>query len=234
MSTQQSQATEAIAPNNSGGEEEEDLGALIYRESQLRKAEIAAEAGKRSLLSAPTPRRTSTRKRTPVNHGEKSLPSPQRKGVGASKRRKRESSPENQPRIKVRKKNYTRYECSADGCTNGVIKGGVCRRHGAKAILCSSEGCTNHVQNGGVCKKHGAKKKLCSSEGCTNQAKLGGVCIRHGAKVKRCSRDGCTNYAQRGGICIKHGAKKQQRKLCSTEGCTNQVKRGGVCRRHNV
>jgi hypothetical protein len=67
---------------------------------------------------------------------------------------------------------------------------------GVKAKIrkkCSAEGCTNQVQKGGVCKAHGAEVKRCSFEGCTNQAITGGVCITHGAKVKRCSRKGCTN-----------------------------------------
>ncbi len=63
-------------------------------------------------------------------------------------------------------------------------------RHGAKVKhkQCSKEGCSNQVINGGVCIKHGVKRKKCSFEGCTNQAvQQGGVCIRHGAKRKRCS-----------------------------------------------
>eukprot|EP00985_Skeletonema_marinoi_P024831 scaffold17643_cov67-Skeletonema_marinoi.AAC.1 len=127
--------------------------------------------------------------------------------------------------------------CSSEGCTNRVVKGGVCVKHGAKveAKRCSSEGCTNHVVKGGVCVKHGAKveAKRCSSEGCTNVARKGGVCWRHGAKVeaKRCSSEGCTNHVVKGGVCVKHGAKV---KLCSSEGCTNQAQKGGVCKKHGA
>ena len=46
MSTEQSHAKKP--PNEAG--EEDDLSALIYRESQLRKAEAAAESKKKSLL----------------------------------------------------------------------------------------------------------------------------------------------------------------------------------------
>jgi hypothetical protein len=106
-------------------------------------------------------------------------------------------------------------------------------KHGAKVKRCSTEGCTNFVVKGGVCVKHGAKVKRCSSEGCTNQAQKGGVCTRHGAKIKRCSSDGCTNHARKGGVCIRHGA-KDKLKRCSCKGCTNQSVRGGVCRRHGV
>ncbi len=105
-------------------------------------------------------------------------------------------------------------------------------KHGAKKKFkrCSIEGCTNQVINGGVCKRHGAKRE-CRHEGCTSHAVKGGVCIRHGAKMKRCISDGCANQAVKGGVCIKHGAK---RKLCSVEGCTNHAKKGGVCRRHGA
>lgn len=59
------------------------------------------------------------------------------------------------------------------------------KRHGAKRKLCSEEECTNIVVQGGVCIRHGAKVKVkvkrCSSEGCTNQVQRRGVCIKHGA-----------------------------------------------------
>ena len=79
-------------------------------------------------------------------------------------------------------------------------------RHGAKRKLCNSEGCTNQVLKGGVCLKHGAKVKRCSNKACTNKAVKGGVCVKHGAKVLRCNSEGCTNLAKRGGVCIRHGA----------------------------
>ena len=40
---------------------------------------------------------------------------------------------------------------------------------------------SNNVVRGGVCRRHGAKVKTCKHEGCTNQVVKGGVCIRHGA-----------------------------------------------------
>jgi hypothetical protein len=54
------------------------------------------------------------------------------------------------------------------------------------------EGCTNIVVKGGVCVTHGAKqkaKKRCNHEGCTNGAIKGGICWTHGAKreLKHCS-----------------------------------------------
>ena len=126
------------------------------------------------------------------------------------------------------RKNYKRSAngaavktCSHEGCTNVVVKGGVCKRHGAKKkkYICSHEGCTNKAQKGGVCIRHGAKvvkRKTCSHEGCTNVVVKGGVCKRHGAKVMRqtCSHEGCTKYAQKGGVCTRHGAKA---KTCSHE-----------------
>jgi len=127
--------------------------------------------------------------------------------------------------------------CSSEGCTNKVVKGGVCIKHGAKVKLCSIEGCTNYVQRNGVCIRHGAKVKVkqCSYEGCTNQVVKGGICIRHGAtvKAKRCSSEGCANRAINGGVCVRHGAKRKI-KLCSSEGCTNHSKNGGLCTRHGA
>jgi hypothetical protein len=86
------------------------------------------------------------------------------------------------------------------------------------------EGCTNIAIKGGVCKRHGAKKehkhKRCSVKGCTNQVQKGGVCIKHGAKVKSCSVEGCTNQSQRRRLCVKHGT-KAERKRCSSKGCTS-------------
>ena len=46
------------------------------------------------------------------------------------------------------KKKKKRY--SSDGCTNQVIQGGVCLRHGAKLKLCINEGRANNAQRGGV------------------------------------------------------------------------------------
>eukprot|EP00986_Skeletonema_menzelii_P008032 scaffold3256_cov120-Skeletonema_menzelii.AAC.4 len=160
-------------------------------------------------------------------------------GCSAPSRKRKHPSLEEggQSSERTPKKTY-KYVCSADGCTNHVVTGGVCVRHGAKVKLCSSEGCTNLAIKGGVCIRHGAKKKLCSSEGCTNQAQIGGVCMRHGAKdkISICSSEGCTNQARRkGGVCVRHGAKNGAKvKQCSSEGCTNQVIKGGVCIRHGA
>ncbi len=96
-------AAAEAAPNDTTGEDDDDVGVLIYREVQLRKAESAAES--KNTSTASTHRRTSTRKRTPVQdqNGE-SLPSSQQQ-TGASKRRKRESSVEEvRPKKKVAKK----------------------------------------------------------------------------------------------------------------------------------
>ena len=60
MSTEQRNLSQATA-SNSG---EDDIGALIYRESQLRKREVtaAAAARTRKKSSASTHRSTSTRR----------------------------------------------------------------------------------------------------------------------------------------------------------------------------
>ncbi|KAK1735718.1 hypothetical protein QTG54_013424 [Skeletonema marinoi] len=91
--------------------------------------------------------------------------------------------------------------------------------HGAKRKRCNSDGCTNNVVNGGVCKRHGAKVeyKRCNSEGCTNVSVKGGVCVKHGANLKRCRSKGCTNYAQKGGVCIKHGQRLRSKNVAAKD-----------------
>jgi len=66
MLTIQSQANEVVAPNDN---EDDDIGVLIYREFQLRKAEAAAAAERKTKSTAST-RRTSSRKRLPINYDE--------------------------------------------------------------------------------------------------------------------------------------------------------------------
>jgi hypothetical protein len=134
-----------------------------------------------------------------------------------------------------KKLDWRKYKktCKADGCTNIVVKGGVCIKHGAKVKQCSSEGCSNYAVKGGVCIKHGAQVKPCNNEGCTNFAQRGGVCIKHGANIKRCSSEGCSNKAKKGGVCIRHGATWTKKK-CNKEGCSNKAQKGGVCRRHGA
>ena len=173
---EESQAKKVVAP---GGEDDDDLGVLVYRESQLRKAEAAASAKNKETSTASTHHRhrtsTSTTKRSPVNHdGEKSLPHHNAKILRKGEKilRWRRIDPG---------KSWLKRNAESSICMNQVYRGGVCKRHGAKVKLCSSEGCSNQVIKGGVCINHGAKKKLCSSDGCTNQVIQGGVCVRHGA-----------------------------------------------------
>ena len=232
-----------------GEKDEEDYGALIYRESQLRKAEAAAAVAakaakddaknkkKSSLDVSSTHRRraTSTRVTSTAARdkpGDKPGVNAAHKTKASKRKRKIPVGREEQAPRKVAPKQYRKI-CSADGCTNQVQKGGLCRRHGAKTKRCSVEGCKNHAKKGGVCIKHGAKKTQCSMEECTNHAVRRGVCIKHGAKVeyKGCSVEGCTNLAQKRGVCMKHGAK---RKLCSSAVCTNSAKKGGVCIKHGA
>ncbi|KAK1732663.1 hypothetical protein QTG54_016640 [Skeletonema marinoi] len=291
--------------------EEDDIGALIYRESQLRKKEAVAAKKNERNSSASKHRATSTRRDAATIRGESSFATTDSRKLRASRardpwQRRLRLPPKggcniicltfpstllerglNQPEIEksrdipckgyglavalpvgldslvvgeelrklvekrkrhlpadvdegieptkkaAKRRQRKRYECSADGCTNNVVKGGVCWRHGAKPKikLCSNDGCTNQAKRGGVCMRHGAKVKLCSSAGCKNIVVRGGVCITHGAKMKLCRKEGCTNIIGKGGVCVKHGAKL---KRCSSEGCTNIVVKGGVCVRHGA
>jgi len=66
--------------------------------------------------------------------------------------------------------------------------------------LCSADGCANIIVNGGVCKRHGARVKLCSKDECTKQAQIGGLCLRHGAMRKTggmCSKQPYRNNVHR-------------------------------------
>ncbi len=114
--------------------QEDDLGALIYRESQLRKKEAAAAAAaaknERSYLAlhrcdgfhpVVRPRRQILIKAK--THLRK-VEIPQRKGcdyplLTADADGVKEATK------KPAKKKYRYYECSSDGCTNIAIKGGV-------------------------------------------------------------------------------------------------------------
>jgi hypothetical protein len=62
--------------------------------------------------------------------------------------------------------------------------------HGAKTKRCSIEGCTNIVVKGGVCVTHGAKvvKETMQLRGVCQRASQvvqGGVCYRHGNKIQQ-------------------------------------------------
>jgi len=156
--------------------EEEDVGALIHRECQLRKAEAAIALEQRDTIISVSDHRLST---CPAIKGE-ALKAPARadglskkKNAGSEMplkgKRKLSEGEEELAQMTAAKKKYS-CECSFDACTNNAVNGGVCVRHGAKVKRCSREGCTNQVQKGGVCVRHGAKVKRCRSEGCTNQA----------------------------------------------------------------
>ena len=188
-----------------GEDDEEDYGALIYRESQLRKAEAAAftaAAAKAASVDVSSTRRRATSTRaTSAGDGKSRLSVNAVKRARVYSKRKRGSSTEDEeqtPRKAARKQ--CRKKCSANGCTNIVVKGGVCIKHGTTVKRCSAEGCTNQAQKGGKCMKHGADIKRCSAEGCTSFAHKGGVCMKRGAERKRCSSEGCTNIAVKGGV----------------------------------
>ena len=44
--------------------------------------------------------------------------------------------------------------CSHDGCTNGVVAGGVWVTHSARTKRCKSEGCAKQAQKGGLCRRY--------------------------------------------------------------------------------
>ena len=74
---------------------------------------------------------------------------------------------------------------------------------------CSVRECTNRVVQGGLCIKHGAKRKKCTYPGCSKNVKKAGRCSTHGPPRKRCDVEGCKNASVKGGKCISHGALKK-------------------------
>ena len=224
---------EAAASLGSEGNNE-DFGALIYGESQLRKKEAAnvSAADKRNSSHQANTDYCNTNPHTTVDASKSSSNKRKRHSLGYQEQVPTITRSTPSSVASVRKK-YNRKMCSAEGCDNLSRGGGVCIRHGAAIKLCSSDGCTNIAVKGGVCKRHGANPivKQCSREGCTKKAQQGGVCIRHGAKVKPCRIDGCNTNAKRGGVCTRHGSTLN---LCSSEGCTNYVQNGGVCINHGT
>jgi len=131
-------------------EDEEDFGALIYREYQLRKAEAAAAAANLEVVEDAV-----------------SLENLEVNVAPAKKRRLYSSSYRDEgTRERVDSKKYEKRHdggakvklCSSEGCTSKVYSGGVCKKHVAEVKQCSREGCTNYAQKGGVCTRHGASE----------------------------------------------------------------------------
>eukprot|EP00956_Cyclotella_meneghiniana_P001291 scaffold1399_cov48-Cyclotella_meneghiniana.AAC.3 len=139
---------------------------------------------------------------------------------------------ESAPKKRVRKK------CThQEGCTNIVVRGGLCKRHGAQVEKkkCTQEGCINIAYKGGLCIRHGAKKKKCTYDECSKYAQKGGLCIGHGAQVerKKCTQEGCETFAQKEGLCCRHGAQVEYKK-CTYDGCSKYAQSGGLCVGHGA
>mmetsp|Transcript_18886 Transcript_18886/g.26897 ORF Transcript_18886/g.26897 Transcript_18886/m.26897 type:complete len:581 (+) Transcript_18886:160-1902(+) len=104
---------------------------------------------------------------------------------------------------------------------------------------CTAPGCTNRVVQGGVCVTHGAKRKLCSYEGCSKAVKLAGFCSTHGPTRKKCdyidpsSSDPCARVAVQGGRCLSHGARRRFCAFPGKEVCTKNAVHGGYCKKHH-
>ena len=116
---------------------EEDLATLIYKTSKTaraRAAVTAAVAAKEKGQNTPLGRRTATRKRSVANRDDGASTS-DRPTKKRNVRVKRQLSSKNDGKDKGKRVwgNCSKI-CSADGCTNLIIKGGVCIRHGAKIV----------------------------------------------------------------------------------------------------
>ncbi|KAL7444804.1 hypothetical protein ACHAXM_009438 [Skeletonema potamos] len=104
---------------------------------------------------------------------------------------------------------------------------------------CTAPGCDNRVVQGGVCVTHGAKRKLCSYAGCSKAVKLAGFCSSHGPTRKKCdyidpsSGGPCTRVAVQGGRCLSHGARRRFCAFPGKEVCTKNAVAGGYCKKHH-
>ena len=110
---------------------------MIYRESQLRKAEAvaAAKRNKKTSTSSTHHHRTPTGQVDILNQDNSLMVTTE---SHKSLKRKRASLTEEDGQIpkKVRRGGRHRKICTTDGCTNVVVKGGVCIRHGAEIKQC--------------------------------------------------------------------------------------------------
>jgi len=147
----------------------------VHHDGQLKNTETATDAIEMSKKErAPSDNTSSQQKAlaTADTPDEKSAAVKSKRKAPNRIERERLLSHEELGPTKVARYKYKRI-CSANGCTNVVVKGGVCVRHGAnrKRKLCSREGCTNIAQKGGVCKTHHVIN--------------GEVCRKHGPKGRR-------------------------------------------------
>jgi len=139
--------------NTSDDSEEDEIGAWVYQQSQM----IRAEPKKKIHINTKAKRRQCkhdgctnivVNRGVCIRHG--------------AQRRERQT-------------------CGHGGCSNFVQKGGVCWRHYGARRSCSHDGCSNLVLRGGVCRRHGAKDnaKICMIDGCTKYAIKEGCCVGH-------------------------------------------------------
>ncbi|KAL7468697.1 hypothetical protein ACHAXS_008927 [Conticribra weissflogii] len=99
--------------------------------------------------------------------------------------------------------------------------------------FCSAPGCTNKVVQGGVCISHGAKRKRCKHPGCDRPVKISAMCSKHGPPRKQCEEEGCSRVAVKGGKCISHGARKKACEWGEDGGCNRRAVLEGLCKRHH-
>ncbi len=130
MSTRQRKLSEVASPK---GGDEDDIGALIYRERQLRKREAAA-AKKSSKSSSKRRRATSTRSSVVAaaihNNDLSPVTSLERKSSVNMKRRSCAEDDGGKEAVHKVARKRRKCEFSADGCANIAVKGGLCVRHG--------------------------------------------------------------------------------------------------------
>ena len=141
----------------------------VHHDDQINETETTSDAiemnKKARASSAVTLRLTSTSSQkasvaADTSDVKSAVADPDERNTQTKFDRKRKASTDEELAAKKAAVNKYRQICSASGCTNVAVQGGVCFRHGAKVKLCSREGCTNYAKKGGVCIRHGATMKI--------------------------------------------------------------------------
>lgn len=136
-------------------------------------------------------------------------------------------------------------------------------KHGAKRKFCREEGCTNFVVRAGVCIRHGAKRGRCTIiEGkhgsskneeaavedineiiCREKNRAVNAAIQKWnlEKISPEERNECNRNEEAEESEEEYDIKKWKRgksgrvrRICSRQGCANLARKGGVCIRHGA
>eukprot|EP00985_Skeletonema_marinoi_P012128 scaffold5805_cov131-Skeletonema_marinoi.AAC.1 len=139
------------------GTDEHISASHVHHDGQLKKTETTSDAMEMSKKERASSDNTTSSQNT--SHTADSTSDEESAAVNSNKRntetkfdRKRKASTDEELAAKKAAVNKYNKICSANGCTNVAVQGGVCTRHGAKVTrkFCSREECTNQAKKGGA------------------------------------------------------------------------------------